>query len=127
MVGFVGSVVLVSQSVTLEFNLEQVFGDSLAIGAAIFMAIVYMNVQPVIKGGLPSGLVSMLFTGIATVVFFTLSCFFYTFDFDPETGVFGWLHPDNIVYCVFGVGLVNSIGNIGSYFTLKYLDVVTLG
>jgi len=106
---------------------EQVIGDSLALGAAIFMAAVYMNVQPAIKEGFPSGLISMLMTGISTLVFFIISCIYYTFDFDPETGVFGWMHPDNVLYCLFGVGFVNSIGNIGSYFTLKYLDVVTLG
>ena len=99
----------------------------LALGSAIFMAIVYMALQPVLKEGFPSGLVSMLLTGISAIVFFIISCFMYDFSFDPDTGVFGWLHPDNIVLCLLGIGLVNSIGNVCSYFTLRYLDVVTLG
>jgi hypothetical protein len=48
----------------------------------------------------------------------------FDFSFDPDTGVFGWLHPDRIVYQMFGVGLINAIGNCSSYFTVKYLDMI---
>ena len=108
-------------------NLMGMFGDGMALGCCIFMSAVYLNLRPVLKDGFPSGLVSLFMVSLSAAIFFVISLFMYTFDADPETGVFGWLHPDNFVFCFFAVGFINGVGNIGSYFTLKYLDPVTLG
>jgi drug/metabolite transporter (DMT)-like permease len=124
-VGFAGACIMMSNAVVISGDIKPLLGDLLALFDAFLITSIYLILDPVLKAGIPSGVVSMVLTAVATIAYFIVCLFMYTFDFNPDTGIFGWLHPDHVLYVLIFVGFVNSIGNFTSYFTLKHLDLVT--
>ena len=111
-VGFAGFAITASNAFTSDQEgWDVLIGDLLALTACIGRAGFYVILDPLLKAKYPSGIVTCMQTGLSMLFWTILAFFYYDFSFDPDTGVFGWLHPDRIVYCLFVVGLINGIGN----------------
>ena len=107
------------------------FGNFLSFLSSIF-ATLYILVGQEVSLKIDAFQYFILLNLFTSLIFIVVGPIFapdsFTLDFDCDTGVFGWMRPELIVYSFFIVSLINGVGVIAmQYLVFLYFTPVIAG